>query len=321
LRTDILQEDNFKKAKIQTADIVLKYQNFNLKKANNIHNCGDWLEFARKENINTLEQKLKLQNADFCRERYCPMCLSRKSKKLGVEFYNVLKAIEAQNKVRYIFVTFTVRNPLLSDLKATVRDMNNSFNRMTKTKRFKGSILGYLRSTEFVGSKTPQGQAHPHFHCLFVVPTSYFNPTTGLYIKQTEFQAMWAKALRIDYLPSVDVRIIKPKKGTVDPIASAIAETVKYPIKSDYLAKMTDDDFQELDFQTKGLRVLGTGGLIKDTLKRLKLDLEDDKDLIHFSKDDDEIWRIIEILRYEFQNGNYRLTEVKEPEPKEIEEE
>ena len=313
MRTDILQEQNFKKAKLQTADIVLKYQNFNLKKANNIHKCGDWLEFARKENINTLEQKIKLQNADFCRERYCPMCLSRKSKKLGVEFYNVLKAIEAKNKVRYIFVTFTVRNPPLDDLKATVKHMNSSFQRMKQTKRFKNSILGYLRSTEFMGSKTPKGQAHPHFHCLFVVPTSYFKATTDLYIKQDEWREMWKKALRSDYLPGVNVKIIKPKKGTSDPIASAIAETVKYPIKSDYLAKMPDNDFQELDYQTKGLRVLGSGGLIKDTLKELKLDLEDDNDLIHFTKDDDEIWRIIEILRYEFQNGNYRLTEVRDP--------
>lgn len=313
MNSHILQEQNFKKAKIQSAEIVLKYQNFNLKKANNIHNCGDWLEFARKQNIQTQEIKLKLQNADFCRERYCPMCLSRKSKKLGVEFYNVLKAIEAQNKVRYIFVTFTVKNPLLVDLKATVKHMNESFQRMRQTKRFKNSVLGFLRSTEFMGSKTPQGQAHPHYHCMFVVPATYFKGKNDLYIKQDEWREMWAKALRADYLPGVNVKIIKPKKDTSDPIASAIAETVKYPIKSDYLTKMSEADFEELNYQTKGLRVLASGGLIKDTLKKLKLDLEDDQDLIHFTKEDDEIWRIIEILRYQFQNGNYELTEVKQP--------
>ena len=76
---------------------------------------------------------------------------------------------------------------------------------------------------------------------------------------------------------------------------------------------MSDKDFEELNYQTRGLRVLSTGGVIKETLKKLKLDLEDDADLIHFLKEDDEIWRIIEILRYEFQNGRYELTEVKQP--------
>lgn len=309
--TEILQETDFKKAKLQSAEIVLKYQNFNPKKAKNIHKCGDWLEFAKKENIQTLEQKLKLQNADFCRERYCPMCLSRKSKKLAVEFYSVLKHIEAQNKVRYIFVTFTVKNPLIVDLRATVNHINQSFKRMKETKRFKNSILGYLRSTEFMGSKTPEGEAHPHFHCLFVVPAKYFDTKHKLYIKQDEWREMWQKALRVDYLPSVDVKIIRPKKDASDPIASAIAETVKYPIKSEYLTKMSDEDFEELNYQTKGLRVLATGGVIKEALKKLKLDLEDDTDLIHFSKQEDEIWRLIEILRYEFENGDYRLKEIK----------
>jgi len=308
---EILQEKNFKKHKMQSAEIVLKYQNFNLKKANNIHNCGDWLEFAKKEHMETKKTKLALHSADFCRERYCPMCLSRKSKKLGVEFYNVLKALETQKKVRYIFVTFTVKNPLISDLKETIKHMNASFKRMKETKRFKNSIVGFLRSTEFMGSKTKSGEAHPHFHCLFVVEPRYF--VDDRYIKKDEFREMWTKALRADYLAGVDVRIIRPKKDTSDPIASAIAEAVKYPIKSDYLVKMNDKDFEELNYQTKGLRVLATGGIIKSVLQQMKLDLEDDSDLIHFTKEEDELWKVIEILRYQFQNGNYELVEVKAP--------
>jgi plasmid rolling circle replication initiator protein Rep len=311
MNDEILTEKSFKKYKLQAAEIVLKYQAFDLKKANNIHNCGDWLEFAKKEHIQTLKTKLALQDASFCRERYCPMCLSRKSKKLDIEFYNVLRSLEAKKKLRYIFVTFTVKNPLIGDLRATIKHMNESFKRMKETKRFKNSILGFLRSTEFLGDNTKVGEAHPHFHCLFVVSTSYFNMNTNLYIKQEEFRKMWQKALQIDYLPGVNVKIIKPKKNTADPIASAIAETVKYPIKSNYLVKMSDKDFKELNAQTKGLRVLATGGIIKSMLQKMRLDLEDDSDLIHFTKEEDELWRAIELLRYQFQNGDYRLAEVK----------
>ena len=47
--------------------------------------------------------------------------------------------------------------------------------------------------------------AHPHFHALLLVP-SYF---TINYIKQGDWVEMWAKALRADYLPSVNVKAVK----------------------------------------------------------------------------------------------------------------
>ena len=55
--------------------------------------------------------------------------------------------------------------------------------------------------------------AHPHFHALLLVASSYF---TINYIKQGDWVEMWAKALRADYLPSVNVKAVKAtltKKG------------------------------------------------------------------------------------------------------------
>ena len=49
--------------------------------------------------------------------------------------------------------------------------------------------------------------AHPHFHALLLVKllvTSMIN-----YIKQGDWVEMWAKALRADYLPSVNVKAVK----------------------------------------------------------------------------------------------------------------
>ena len=48
--------------------------------------------------------------------------------------------------------------------------------------------------------------AHPHFHALLLVKPSYF---TINYIKQGDWVEMWAKALRADYLPSVNVKAVK----------------------------------------------------------------------------------------------------------------
>ena len=44
------------------------------------------------------------------------------------------------------------------------------------------------------------------FSCLAIVKPSYF---TINYIKQGDWVEMWAKALRADYLPSVNVKAVK----------------------------------------------------------------------------------------------------------------
>ena len=49
--------------------------------------------------------------------------------------------------------------------------------------------------------------AHPHFHALLLVKPSYFKGQG--YIKQGDWTEMWRKALRADYLPSVNVKAVK----------------------------------------------------------------------------------------------------------------
>jgi len=129
-----------------------------------------------------------------------------RARKLSIQSYRVLKAIESERSVRYIFATFTVRNPLIFDLSDTIRHMNKSFERMTHTKRFTLEIPPQKDDFELI---------HPHFHCLFVVKLLIIYTTNNLYIKQAEWvqmwQKAWQKALRVCYAPSVDVRIIKAK--------------------------------------------------------------------------------------------------------------
>ena len=78
--------------------------------------------------------------------------------------------------------------------------------------------------------------AHPHFHALLLVKPSYF---TINYIKQGDWVEMWAKALRADYLPSVNVKAVKShfrrKKGRKQ-LDKAICETLKYSVKPSDLA-------------------------------------------------------------------------------------
>ena len=103
------------------------------------------------------------------------------------------------------------------------------------------SILGYCRVLEITKPKkaTQQGKIHPHFHALLAVKPSYF--TSGyksLYLTKNDYASMWQQALRADYTPVCDVRIVRPRgavKGEVteaeavssNAMVSAVAEMIK----------------------------------------------------------------------------------------------
>ena len=103
---------------------------------------------------------------------------------------------------RWVFLTLTVKNPPVTELRDTLKHMNDSWQRLIQTKRFKSGVAGF-----FANNRSHQGDdgdmmAHPHFHALLLVKPSYFKGQG--YIKQADWVEMWAKALRADYLPSVN---------------------------------------------------------------------------------------------------------------------
>lgn len=302
----ILEEVEFQEKKILSLSIMEMYQYFNKNKYLDMQDCGQRLQFGLYEHKQTKEQEKHLEEMYTCKDRFCPFCNWRRARKLAIQSYDVLKAIEAQNKVRYIFATFTVKNCYINDLSDTIKLMNDSFARMTKTKRFKNSILGFMRALEIPPQKDDNQFIHPHYHCLLVVPAKYFDGKQNLYIKQIEFIKMWQKALRVDYAPSVDIRIIKGK-GENDPIAKAVAETIKYPLKSMDLKNMSVDQFEVLVNQMKRKRALAYGGIIKEYRKKMILDDVEDGDLIYDGSVNEDIWERIRTLVYKFYNGEYGL--------------
>ena len=189
--------------------------------------------------------------------------------------------------------------------------MNKSFKDMVKTKAFNNAVLGYFKSIEILGDKTPKGQAHPHFHILLVVDSKYFSSRN--YLNKAEWTEMWRKALRVDYTPVVDVRRIKSKNENFSDIDSAIIETVKYSVKHSDLCKRTNEDFYYLYTQTKNLRFISAGGILKEHLNLIKID----EDLINLKKENEALWIEICRLIYTWQNGDYQLKEIKPPKQKE----
>ena len=150
--------------------------------------------------------------------------------------------------------------------------MNDAWKKLTKRKEF-ALVDGWIRTTEVTRDKErPNEYAHPHFHVILMVKPSYFSHG---YVKHMDWVRAWGECLRVDYLPNVDIRTVKPKaKDLDDPdkgIKSAIAETLKYAIKPE---DMIGDEslqavnwFHEYTRQVFKLRFVASGGALKNALK------------------------------------------------------
>ena len=195
-------------------------------------------------------------------------------------FYQALPSImQTYPKHRWLFLTLTVRNCHASELRETIKTMNDAFKKMMKRKELK-PVTGWLRTTEVTRNKK-DNSAHPHFHVLLLVPSSYFKKT---YINQQKWREIWASALKVDYDPVVNIKVVKPRKrDNVTPddhasaLAGAVAETLKYSVKPD---DMTDDPewFLEITRQCHKLRFIASGGALKNVLK---VEQESDADMVH----------------------------------------
>ena len=171
--------------------------------------------------------------------------------------------IQAYPNYRWLFVTLTVKNCPIGELRSTLTHLNKSFERLSKLKAFPGE--GWLRAAEVTRSK--DGTAHPHFHVLMMVKPSYFG--TG-YLSIDKWKAMWAQSLKIDYTPQVDVKAIKCN----DNLKGILSEVIKYQVKeSDLIADR--DWFLELTEQLHKTRAISTGGILKEYFKELENEPED----------------------------------------------
>lgn len=265
--------------------------------------CSGWLKFGFNE-INGLV----LKQAFFCRVRYCPVCQWRKSLLWKALMYKSYDEIMQKHPThRFVFLTLTIKNPPIGELRETIQHMNKSWKRLINRKEFMAVVDGWIRTTEVTRPKlkrknkkdpivycpnTKNTHAHPHFHVILMVKPSYFKGKT--YIKQARWAELWADCLRVDYLPQVDVRTVKPKKKGAavddDGMKSAIAETLKYAVKPDDIMHDNEDPkarewFYELTRQSHKLRFVATGGVLKNALKQD--DSVTNDDLIDTGNDDE----------------------------------
>ena len=191
----------------QVASILANGLPYHQRQAERMRECAKSLDFGWViESIETGEIRLRLKKAQFCRVRTCPICQWRRAKMWVARFYQAFPKIYADHPdLRYVLLTLTVRNCPVLKLRETIQQMNGAWQRLVQRKVW--PALGFIRSLEITRAK--DGAAHPHYHCLLAVPPSYFGKK---YLSTAKWALMWQEALRIDYTPICDVRLVKPKK-------------------------------------------------------------------------------------------------------------
>ena len=228
-----------------------------------IHACSDHLILKRTLDTVTGQTEAEAHSAK-CKDRACPICQQARSVILKHELSGAFaRLLKDHPKSRFLFVTFTVKNCPVTELKVTLAKMNEAFiQRMAKTVLFKTRIQGWTRTTEVTRGKDET--AHPHFHCILVVKPSYFKG--GQYITQAAWAELWQKALAVDYTPVIDIRAVKEIEGAL----LEVSKISGYSVKVDGDLHQHSEWFVEYQRQVKGSRFFATGGLVKRYLKAVR---------------------------------------------------
>jgi plasmid rolling circle replication initiator protein Rep len=280
----------------QNVETIFKTgEDFHIKQSGRLSKCSGSLVFGWSEADESGETKLKLKQARFCHVRSCPVCQWRRSMTWQARIFVTMPKLSEQFPThRWLMLTLTVRNCEVKELKTTIRHMQQSFKRLRERKDFPAH--GYIKSLEVTRSEN--GEAHPHFHVLMMVPSGYFK--SGYYVKTERWAELWQESLRVDYLPVVDVRAVKSKhKDRPHDISAAVVEVLKYETKVAEL-EQHPDFLLELAKQLVRVRAVEVGGVLKQYLKTDEPD--SDEELIGQS-DEERLDELQSALTFNWQRS------------------
>lgn len=239
------------------------------RKYERVSECGGRLMFLECSEQPDQHPK-RLLKAHFCHVRLCTMCGWRKSQLVAQQVRLVChEAVQREPTLRFILLTLTVRNVGEKELGAELDHLFDAWDRFSRRKLFRGVVVGWFRALEVTYS-WERHDYHPHLHVLLAVCGSYF--VGRCYVKQAKWQELWKEAGRLEYEPSVDVRVVKAKKEQT--IGGASGEVAKYVVKPEAYLKgpkaERDEVVRVLDVGLKGRRLRSYGGRLREIWKELK---------------------------------------------------
>lgn len=136
-----------------------------------------------------------------CGNRFCVICSGNRTFKVRERMLAHLKRNPPIGRYRTRLVTLTVPN--MFDLRAGLRYLIHSFQKLRKTKFWKRLVKGGFYVIEVTMDK--RGLWHPHIHAV----------VSSMFIPAQELQKLWTKSIdRLDSpVQGADVKLIADDKG------------------------------------------------------------------------------------------------------------
>lgn len=262
-------------------------------KSERTHFCGEDLKFSVTDGIK------KLERANFCKDRLCPMCTWRKSLRTGRVVQKVVDYLD--NDYRYVMLTLTLKNCTDAELSDTLDVFLDGFKAFMEYKECKKAFRGYFRSLECKRALDSQ-MWHPHIHALIAVKKTYFKHND--YIRHDRLRELWGKAVRADYLPQVEIHTIRGDVG------HAVCEVAKYTLKGDEILFPEDIEYSKdlirlLDVVLKNRRFATWGGVMNKARKEI-ITVEEAEDLMDTDGEEIDENTHLEYYRWIYGVTNYR---------------
>ena len=218
-------------------------------RARHIDDCATYVKVATKEN------DVKIVDANFCRQRLCNVCAWRRQAKYYSQMLEVEKVMRDSGIAadRFYFTTLTIKNCYAKDLRITIKKLLSAWDKLLHYKIIQGCIDGYVRAIEVTYNKERKDY-HPHVHVVFCLKQGEEPPKAG------QLSYYWGKALKVDYLPVIDIR--KCTDGTNK-------DVLKYSLKYRY------EDVNAVTVSTylyslMGRRLISFGGIYAEIRRALK---------------------------------------------------
>ena len=272
------------------------------KRSKRLRFCGE------KKHILTINNIAHNLYSHKCRDRQCVDCQAIKSYVWQNKIADVNEKLKAELNAKeysFLFLTFTVKNPAVKDLNATLKLMNKAIYQLFKHKKY---IVGGIRTTEITRGKSARNECHPHFHMLLIVHNSFFEGKTiyqqngkhtmpdvemefsqdfgrylEMYAHDYKLKFDWNDYAKTDTKgPRVEVcRAVGEDRKTYIGLENAVENggqifgyilkyTVKGNGKEDDIIFKNDQWFLEYDKQIKNVRLITPVGIYKKMLSELE---------------------------------------------------
>lgn len=258
------------------------------KAAKKLLECGSYLDFGH-----FTDDTNRLVNANFCKNRLCPMCSWRRSLKKYADLSDVFSVLE--NTHEFVFLTLTERNCTAEQLRDRMQHLKKAFRKWLRRQSL--SVFDGCYMSLEITYNDKEDTYHPHLHIILCAPKgAYFG--TAAYMPFEKWLSEWVEVGEYDYEPSIRVNKVanktvynqRTRKYVTISLKKALKEVAAYSVKDcDFFKngmeqEQTDKAISVIYAALKNFRLFEFYGVMKDLNKHFKAEKHsDDDDLINIT--------------------------------------